>query len=355
MIKEDELYAIAHNIESQYHDPAGKSGPGRKSQTQQRKKQEEEGRPATLQDRIAQQKQRLRGERRGATESQKAPREPARRAAAGQMARYNYHKSTAPGLPGYNTEQPNNDIVTHSSSNSSSTMNKSEKKLEVEEAERGERGKDLHHGRSRETRSGRPTAPAKTSRPPPAVRSQRKEDGKLQPKYAKRYADRKARETQQETRKEEDPRFDEENFTRSATAFNIGLNLSQSQLPQQLLAGNSSRAGEILSDASFTERLINGNSMSKVSKGGVPPRAMSTEDRMAAQCTFRPKLSRCPGLYSHVQPRLLSHLAPMKMPAQPAALTASFCSPSPEPLMNLSMGASGIFSLNRSNRMLTLG
>ncbi len=103
---------------------------------------------------------------------------------------------------------------------------------------------------------------------------------------------------------EEEPRFDLDDYTKTATAFNPSLTQSFFQRNNSV----SNRVG--VEDVSFTERLLVENSMSNVAKRKglqIPQRAMSTEERAFSQCTFRPELYKSPQKYSKVQPRLLSH------------------------------------------------
>jgi len=101
----------------------------------------------------------------------------------------------------------------------------------------------------------------------------------------------------------EEPRFDPDDYIKTAAAFNPETGLTQSFF--QRSGGNKN--GE---DASFTERLLVENSMKNVIKRKgiqVPPRALSTEERAYSMCTFHPELYKSPKKYDKIQPRLLQH------------------------------------------------
>jgi len=114
--------------------------------------------------------------------------------------------------------------------------------------------------------------------------------------------------------KEEEPRFDYENYTKSATAFNIGTNLSQSQL--KIMLGD-------MEESSFTEKILEKNDIRNFT-GKIPPRALSSEERAFTQCTFRPQLSKTSKQYTNVQPRLLKHFDQTENPRPTSARDASF-------------------------------
>ena len=131
--------------------------------------------------------------------------------------------------------------------------------------------------------------------------------------YTRRYDERMRRATMNAvegttaaaSKKGEGPRFDVDDYTKTATAFNPTANLSNSIF--QRPGSNNVGGGE---DVSFTERLLVDNSMQNVAKRKglqVPPRAMSTEERVFSKCTFRPEMYKSPQKYSNVQPRLLAH------------------------------------------------
>ncbi len=103
---------------------------------------------------------------------------------------------------------------------------------------------------------------------------------------------------------EEEPRFDPDDYTKTATAFNPSTSLTQSFFQR---AGSLAARG-CAEDASFTERLLVDNNMVNVAKRKgmeIPARALSTEERAFSKCTFKPKLYK--DKFSGVQPRLMSH------------------------------------------------
>ena len=108
------------------------------------------------------------------------------------------------------------------------------------------------------------------------------------------------------TSPDEEPRFDPDDYTKTATAFNLSTSLSQSLF--QRAGSVTGRAG--LEDVSFTEKLLVDNTIKNVAKRKgmqVPTRALSCEERVVSQCTFHPELFKGPQKYTNIQPRLLSH------------------------------------------------
>ena len=113
--------------------------------------------------------------------------------------------------------------------------------------------------------------------------------------------------------KEEEPRFDTDNFTKSGAAFNMETNISQSQL-KTVAAG--------LEETSFTEKIIERNSMKHFSSKVPPLRSLSSEERAFAKCTFNPRFAKCPNAYSRIEPRLLKHFDP-PLTERPSSLANS--------------------------------
>lgn len=112
----------------------------------------------------------------------------------------------------------------------------------------------------------------------------------------------------------DEPRFDGDNYLKSGTAFNISEGLSQSQLKGPISLENP------LKDASFTERIVEDNSICKMAKRKnlpVPLRAMSTDERKALECTFSPMPSKTSAKYSNVKSKISCHLDELKVFKKP--------------------------------------
>ena len=166
---------------------------------------------------------------------------------------------------------------------------------------------NYHKGTPKERPNVQPSFNSPFSPPEPEAKSETKtEENSNEPERGELMRENKnspysirslASKKQQTSAKPEEPRFDTNNYTKSAAAFNIGTNLSKSQL----------KPIEGLNEESFTERLLHNNNLKNMTKK-ISARAMSSEDRLLAQCTFQPKFQRRPKVYANVQPRLLSHL-----------------------------------------------
>jgi hypothetical protein len=114
------------------------------------------------------------------------------------------------------------------------------------------------------------------------------------------------RKTQAIERADEE-RFDRLDYTKSAAAFNVSTGLGQTQFPR---ATSITTGPHALEEPSFTERLLQENSMTRLAKRkelAVPARAMSTEERLFRQCTFHPMMLKSPQRYANIKPRLLAH------------------------------------------------
>ncbi len=267
ILKEEELKKIVKNVQSATVAPVR---PASAKKTAPPPPPPEHEEYKSLQEKILEQKTKLRQDRRPLSKVEEKKVTPVKRKPAPAVnrgsVRPNYHK-------GKSTEQVSNIPPTFPKPDTTVEKPAEPAPVPVNDAERGDR-------RNSRNPSSKIRSPAPKHSPKPE--------------------------------REDEPRFDSDNFTKSATAFNIGTNLSQSQL----------KVGDF-DGASFTERILEKNNMKNFS-GKVPPRALSSEERAFTQCTFRPQLSKCPRVYSHVQPKLLKHLESPVTERPPSAANASF-------------------------------
>ena len=293
-LKEDELHKIVQNIQAPSLSLA-KRREGKKLQQTET--------AMTLQERIEAQKKKLRQEK--------------QQTKAGQPQ--TTHFKSTDKHPGHRKNSEANEGSDNAKNNQKINMksitkaknSKHEKTSDVKEPERGERQKDLLQHRHNPN------------------------------KYAKPVQTKNKTQSKKSSIVNIEKRFDDENFTKSATAFNTSLNAQLSVTQSKAVVG----------DVSFTEQLLERNNISNVAKN-VPERALTTEERLVSKCTFKPKLSKCSKIYSNVQPRLMSHFQLPGTERQNTSvidnrdvLRRSFYSTVAEPL-NVSATLSGIFPSN---------
>ena len=275
-IKESELQSIVKSMESLSAKQAEVTV--HKQPAKVHKEEKKETQTKSLSDKIREQKEKLKQSGVGKKESKVHPAKRSPILTRNPVPRSNYHRTGMP-VPKLNLNRRN--IVG---------------KTDTEAGQ--ERPEELvtHHKSSKNAERQRKPVVSPVHKP--AVGYSKRHENKI------RQLQHEEAEVQGQN---EEPCFDQDDYTKTATAFNHSLSLSQSMFQRAVSAANRGCP----EDVSFTERLLVENSMVNVAKRKgmqIPTRALSTEERAFSRCTFKPDMFKSPQKYTNIQPRLLSHL-----------------------------------------------